>query len=179
MNRRFTSFRKTKAVCQSRVTLKTTVFFCYVHYCASRAHSHPQSPKLQPPALSYQLERNKGLGTRLFTWLLNRWSKVTTGALDYVIVLNLLPKVLSLRLRTLGMKVMVAMSSTVLVAMAHALVVTNTNVFCRIFTPPIRNNFFSLLHGKFFKVTNRTQQRLAFPIFEGLATLILVSFLCF
>ena len=91
MNRRFTSFRKTKTVRQSRVTLKTTVFFCYVHYCASRSHSHPQSPKLQPPALSYQLERNKGLGTRLFTWLLNRWSKVTTGALDYVIVLNLLP----------------------------------------------------------------------------------------
>ena len=123
MNRRFTSFRKTKAVCQSRVTLKTTVFFCYVHYCVLRGHSHPQSPKPQPPALSYQLERNKGLGTRLFTWLLNRWSKVTTGALDYVIVLNLLPKVLSLRLRTLGMKVMVAMSSTVLVAMAHTLVV--------------------------------------------------------
>ena len=128
--------------------------------------------------MSYQLERNKGLGTRLFTWLLSRWSKVTTGAHDYVIVLNLLPRVLSLRLRTLGTKVMVAMTST-LVAMAHALVVTYTNVFCRIFTLPIRNNFFSLLHGKFFKVTNRTQQRLVFPIFEGLATLILVSFLYF
>ena len=146
-----------------------------MHYCASRAHSHPQSPKLQPPALSYQLERNKGLGTRLFTWLLSRWSKVTTGAHDYVIVLNLLPRVLFLRLRTLGTKVMVAVTSTV--SRCHGS--TYTNVFCRIFTPPIRNNFFSLLHGKFFKVTNRTQQRLAFPIFEGLATLILVSFLCF
>ena len=113
MNRRFTSFRKTKALRQSRVTLKTTGFFCYVHYCASRAHSHPQSPKLQPLALSYQLERNKGLGTRLFTWLLSRWSKVTTGAHDYVIVLNLFPRVISLRLRTLGTKVMVAMTSTV------------------------------------------------------------------
>ena len=92
--------------------MKKTVFFSYVHYRASRAHPHPQSPKLQPPTLSYQLERNKGLGTRLFTWLLNRWSKVTTGGHDYVIVLNLLPTVLSLRLRTLGTKVMVAMTST-------------------------------------------------------------------
>ena len=113
MNRRFTSFRKTKTVRQSRVTLKTTVFLLRALLRIARAHSHPQSPKLQPPALSYQLERNKGLGTRLFTWLLNRWSKVTTGALDYVIVLNLLPKVLSLRLRTLGTKLMVAMTSTV------------------------------------------------------------------
>ena len=159
--------------------MKTTVFFCYVHYCASRAHSHPQSPKPQPPALSYQLERNKGLGTRLFTWLLNRWSQVTTGALDYVIVLNLLPKVLSLRLRTLGTKLMVAMTSTIFRCHGSRYCCDINKLFYRIFTPPIRNNFFSLFHGKLFKVTNRTQQRLAFPVFEGLAKLILVSFLCF
>ena len=156
MNRRFTSFRKTKAVCQSRVTLKTTVFFCYVHYCASRAHSHPQTPKLQPPALPYQLERNKGLGTRLLTWLLNRWSKVTTGARDYVIVLNLLPRVLSLRLRTLGTKLMVAMTSTIFRCHGSRYCCDINKLFYRIFTPPIRNNFFSLLHGKLFKVTNHT-----------------------
>ena len=147
-----------------------------MHYYASRAHSHPQSPKLQPPTLSYQLERNKALGTRLFTWLLNRWSKVTTGARDYVIILNLLPRVLSLRLRNLGTKLMVAMTSTT--SRCHgSRSCCDINFFCRIFSPPIRNNFFSLLHGKFFTVTNGTQQRLTFPVFEGLPFFLFFFFL--
>lgn len=132
--------------------MKKTVFFVT---CIMGHRARTLIPRAQ--SFNHQLcLTNQGLGTRLFTWLLNRWSKVTTGGHDYVMVLNLLPRVLSLRLRTLGTKVMVAMTSTTSRCHGSRYCCDINKRFYRIFTPPIQNNFFSLLHGKFFKVTNHT-----------------------
>ena len=160
MNRRFTSFRKTKAVCQSRVTLKTTVFFFVTCIIAHRARTLiPRAQSFNHQLCHTNLNAIKAcLGTRLFTWLLNRWSKVKTGALDYVIVLNLLPKVLSLRLRTLGTKLMVAITSTIFRCHGSRYCCDINKRFYRIFTPPIRNNFLVYFTGNSSKwqiISNR------------------------